>query len=91
MVSQCANPRCAAPFRYLNQGRLFLVERKKGNGNGKANGSGHGNGNNHAAARLEYFWLCSDCAPRMTLETERGTGTVRVSAASVGPQPAFRR
>jgi hypothetical protein len=23
---------------------------------------------------LEYFWLCEDCAPRMTLVFERGTG-----------------
>jgi hypothetical protein len=68
MVSQCANPQCAARFRYLHQGKVFLVERKNGNGNSR-----------NAASRLEYFWLCSDCAPRMTLETEQGSGVVRVA------------
>lgn len=84
MVSQCANPRCAVPFRYLHQGRLFLVERRNGNGNG--NGSGKSNGDAHrATARLEYFWLCSDCALRMTLEAERGSGMIRVADSSACP------
>ena len=47
MVSQCANPLCGIPFRYLHEGKLFLVERK--NGNGKTNGNGR------ATGKLEYF------------------------------------
>ena len=26
MLSKCANPKCAASFRYLHEGRLFRVE-----------------------------------------------------------------
>ncbi len=52
------------------------MERKNGKRNGNANGHpGH--------ARLEYFWLCWDCALRMTLETERGSGLVRVAESKI--------
>ncbi len=74
MVSQCANPRCAAPFRYLHQGKVFLAERRNKNGNG--NGS-------RTAGKVEYFYLCSDCALRMTLEREQASGRVRVAELGV--------
>ena len=74
MVSQCANPRCSAPFRYLHQGKVFLVEHRNKNGNG--NGS-------RTASSVEYFYLCSDCALRMTLERELASGQVRIE--ELGP------
>lgn len=80
MVAQCANPRCGVPFRYLRQGRLFLVERRNGNGNG--NSKGH-----RPTTRLEYFWLCSECASHLTLTTEQDSGLVQVAEARAGQQP----
>lgn len=76
MVSQCANPRCSAPFRYLRQGKVFLVEHRNKNGNGNGRQS---------AGRVEFFYLCSDCAQRMTLEREQASGLVRV--AEIDPSP----
>ena len=76
MVSQCANPQCSAPFRYLHQGKVFLVEHRTKNGNGNGR---------QAAAKLEFFYLCWDCASRMTLERELASGLVRV--AEIGPSP----
>jgi hypothetical protein len=71
MITQCANPECSAPFRYMRQGRLFQVDRDS---------AGHmvlgpflmtGDGLSH---RLEHFWLCGNCAQRLTLviDPERG-------------------
>ena len=76
MVSQCANPTCAAPFRYLRQGKIFLVEHRKWDGNGNGSRSG---------GKVEFFYLCSDCASRLTLERELASGLVRV--AEIGPSP----
>ena len=84
MVSQCANPQCSAPFRYLRQGKLFLVEHRNKNGNGNGNGS-------RTAGRVEYFYLCSDCTSRMTLERELASGLVRVTELSTNPRAVSAR
>ncbi len=52
MVSQCVNPDCGAPFLYFRDGKLFQVRRG-------------------AAAdqeRLEFFWLCGECATHLKME-----------------------
>ena len=60
MVAKCSNPSCSASFRYLTQGRLFLLEsnpalRPKSNA-------------------VEYFWLCHRCSSTLTLSLgEDGT------------------
>jgi hypothetical protein len=60
MVAKCSNPACSASFRYLTQGRLFLLEsnpalRPKSNA-------------------VEYFWLCHRCSSTLTLSLgEDGT------------------
>ncbi len=56
MVSTCANPDCLAPFRRLTEGRLIVVDRQH-----RAPSSGV------PVSRPEYFWLCDQCAPRLTL------------------------
>ena len=72
MLHKCANPACLNPFRKLSQGKLFLVEtppveeptttRKRGL-------------TNH---RIEYYWLCDQCAFVLTLSYENGRGVVAV-------------
>lgn len=54
MLSKCSNPTCSTPFRYLHEGRLFLLEYDS----------------EHSAStssRGEYFWLCERCSSVMTL------------------------
>ncbi|HYB76864.1 MAG TPA: hypothetical protein VEE85_01575 [Candidatus Bathyarchaeia archaeon] len=67
MVEKCANPACAATFRRLGDGRLFVKEVP-------ADPPSDGKG---LSRQLHYFWLCSSCCRTMTLSTEKGTG-VRV-------------
>ena len=76
MVSKCANPECATPFRYFHQGQLFRLETQTGHDRRK--GMGVDNDLKKPLRRIEFFWLCEDCAGRMTLVSEKGAGvTVR--------------
>jgi hypothetical protein len=50
MLSKCANPACAASFRKLGIGKLFLIDRPDAS---------------QRSARLEFYWLCPECAPSM--------------------------
>ncbi len=81
MVSNCANPKCSAVFRYLQEGRLFRHEVLY-----PRNDPGEGSEFSRNGRRIEFFWLCADCASRMTLVFRDGTPTleplVRVRAAS---------
>lgn len=54
MLSHCANPGCPIPFRSLEEGRLFRVE--KSCKSPKPQGD-----------KYEYFWLCSACSIHVTL------------------------
>lgn len=36
--------------------------------------------------KYDYFWLCADCAPKMSLKVEWGKGVVTVPA-STGNEP----
>lgn len=54
MVSQCANPDCREPFLYLRHGKLFKIERPGFSGR---------------HSRVEYFWLCGNCAGKTTLDS----------------------
>jgi hypothetical protein len=62
MLVKCTNPSCSASFRYLRDGRLFLLERDPTLWSSKSN-------------RVEYFWLCHRCSSEMTLRL-REDGTV---------------
>lgn len=58
MVSKCANPECTEVFRYLHQGRIFLlsptpeVEIVAGGAH---------------PSLFERFWLCDKCSKQMTV------------------------
>lgn len=68
MVSKCANPTCAASFRYFHNGQLFRLETPA------ASDQIDDNGMKKSVRRLEFYWLCDDCARKMTLAFERGVG-----------------
>jgi hypothetical protein len=74
MVSQCANPKCEAQFLYLGKGQLFALRREK---------------HLHELSRLEFFWLCSDCAPEFKLEVT-SNGALNVVPRAPGPVQASR-
>jgi hypothetical protein len=76
MIAECANPRCSKPFRYLHEGRLFVMPsscHSRSREVGRAN-------------RVKYAWLCHGCAETLDIQFEEGEGfTVvpRGSAAEV--------
>ena len=49
MLSKCAHPACFAQFRYLRQGKVFKVRMPAP-------------GDQSGEHRVEYFWLCENCA-----------------------------
>ena len=86
MLSKCANPGCSARFLYLNRGKLFRIPRQAADGS-KDNLSD----NKKTTQRLEYFWLCSDCAGEMTLAFRKGVGVVPVPNRGFVPPTLFLR
>ena len=74
MLSKCANPGCSASFLYFNRGKLFRWDTKTGSSNRDRGASAEYQSG--SARHLEFFWLCEDCAPFMTLVFEKGSGIV---------------
>lgn len=54
MLANCSNPSCSAPFRHLQDGRLFRVESDPASRAIKS-------------YRGENFWLCDRCSSTMSL------------------------
>ena len=71
MVSKCANPGCAATFLYFHKGKLFRIETPMDHA---LEETGYENGIRRPVRRLEFFWLCDNCARKMTLAFESGVG-----------------
>ena len=65
MLSKCSNPTRSTPFRYLHEGRLFLLE-----WDSKFSAS--------TSSRGEYFWLCERCSSVMTLHPGENEAVVAV-------------
>jgi len=74
MLSKCANPGCSASFLYLHQGKLFRLE-TSGNGD-DTRGEVADPPGKHSSRRLEYFWLCDECASLMTVSFKKGVGVM---------------
>ena len=74
MLSKCANPGCSAPFLYLHHGQLFRVEVERAAEGGPSFGADPEL--KRPSRGTEYFWLCDDCAPLMTLRFKRGSGVI---------------
>ena len=88
MLSKCANPGCGTPFRYLNEGTVYVAEWCRSDGGEVcilaevAPGAGKRN-------RLEMFWLCGACNRRVTL-TVKGNEVValpRAELLALGERP----
>lgn len=88
MVSKCANPGCSAPFLYLRQGKLFRIEMATAEGD-SCPIFGADPTVRRQVRRLEFFWLCDDCAPRMTLTFKEKQGVVVQPMARVAVAAAL--
>jgi hypothetical protein len=74
MLSKCANPACSNPFRRLSDGKLFQVETETClYPDGR-----HENGRKKPPHRLEYYWLCTQCAAFVTLAFDQNQGIMTV-------------
>jgi len=62
MLNKCANPDCGTKFLYLREGRLFEFA-VSNRGHECIEGAVPGK-----AFRREMFWLCAECAQKMSLE-----------------------
>jgi len=60
MVSECANPACEAQFLYFGEGQLVAVRRHV---------------EPMTKSKVEFFWLCGECASYLSLEVELNGAT----------------
>lgn len=75
MVTKCANRGCPATRQKRDDGKLFRLDLELGS---KAGGTEH---------RIEYLWLCSDCAQRMHPRVEVTGKTIKIRLSSNEPIP----
>ena len=68
MLSKCANPPCPNVFRYLHEGRLFLID--------YASGASGRDRSTIGSAGPEYAWLCSSCCRDLTIRIDRRLGVI---------------
>ncbi|MGE5726661.1 MAG: hypothetical protein ACM34G_15880 [Acidobacteriota bacterium] len=84
MLAKCANPSWHAPFLYLREGKLYQMEvgAEAPQGAPALNDQPGVAADRKTPRRLEFFWLCGRCAPRMTLAFNRGQGVMVVPIRS---------
>lgn len=63
MLSKCANPTCLTTFRYLHEGRLYVITP----GVPLAR---HKRKHLSKPGQLEYAWLCSSCCLYLTIDVD---------------------
>lgn len=80
MLSKCANPGCGAPFRYLNEGTVYVGEWCQDGDVCGLTESAHLSGKRWS--RLEMFWLCTACNRTLTL-TVKGNEVVAIPRAKL--------
>jgi len=69
MLAKCANPGCSNHFLYMSEGKVFRYETRC-----ETNGAPDFGNLKRPARRIEFFWLCSNCAANMTLIYQEGSG-----------------
>jgi hypothetical protein len=79
MLSKCANPECSALFLYFHRGRLFRLETE--GREDRRHHLGDETGVSKPLRRIEFYWLCEDCAEKVTIAFDK------VSGLSVHPCP----
>jgi hypothetical protein len=64
MLSKCANPTCPTTFRYLKEGRLYVIAPREAL-------AGHQPRCSTKSGQPEYAWLCSSCCLYLSVEVDR--------------------
>ena len=67
MLSKCANPSCLTTFRYLHEGRLYVITHRETLAGRKPRCSSK-------SGQLEYAWLCSHCSLFLTIQIDEEFG-----------------
>lgn len=85
MLTKCANTACSNTFRYLHDGRLYLINaiscfdaRTRSSTPASKYGS------------PEYAWLCSGCSSYLTIHIDEENGTIMVCASEATRRQEFR-
>ena len=82
MIATCSNPACNAPFLYFRSGKIFMFE---------ASDVDPKSTTDPPKRRIEFFWLCGECAPGMDLmRTTNGEVTICQSPRPSGSPVALR-
>ncbi len=72
MVSNCANPKCGVPLRYLRDGRLFQFEvRALSPSRLEADEPAP---KKRPLRQVWHYWLCGACSSTMTLQFDQSRG-----------------
>ena len=74
MLSKCTNPDCSTVFRYLHEGKLYVIPSTTAPSVRRPSPDLKYAGKSRT---LEYVWLCSLCCRDMTIEAYVG-GAIRV-------------
>lgn len=74
MLSHCLNPSCRALFRYMDDGRIFQVERRTAMP-----------GTSELQRLVEYYWLCGPCSQKLKVVVENGNVST-VPSCAVAPE-----
>ena len=85
MVSNCANPACAIPLRYLRDGRLFQFE-VKALTPAREGGTVARPGKKTIPRQVWHYWLCGQCSVSMTLEFDGREGLKVIPLPHSHPQ-----
>jgi hypothetical protein len=81
VASQCANPDCRAPLRYLRDGRLFQFEVRAVDRPGLER-LGQSPQKVSRQRQVSHFWLCGQCSLAMTLIFDNVRGVIVIPLQS---------
>jgi hypothetical protein len=82
MIATCANPARNVHFRYFRSGKIFMLEASDVDPRWRTD---------PPKRRIEYFWLCGECAPAMHLmRTTDGAVAICESPRSSDPLGPLR-
>ncbi len=73
MVSNCANPKCGVPLRYLRDGRLFQFEIRSVADAAKEEHK-TGSVKRKPLRQVWHYWLCGSCSSTLTLKFDQLKG-----------------
>jgi hypothetical protein len=85
MLSKCANATCSTKFRYLSEGKLYLIDSRAASARFGVRGELKYAGR---SCIYEYFWLCSSCCREMTIQIDNcEVSVVRKRGMPQGHEP----